>query len=202
MNELQIQRSIEFCRSNIDQALAQLEMPNGVRPMLLRSVHDHFNPRGGWGLNRLDEQIRKIELRPELWTAWYIPAVNLLGEDTIKHAISSVQKWHETMRCWRVGREATKFKNIKDRMDEVLENTTKLIGDSVYPYEKRKYDFSIIVEFGIKPDIEVLHTITNVRAQFRVTPAWRHKVGKRRAVMFKETKHRTFVFDSESFDNS
>ena len=71
MNEQQIHRSIDFCRSSIEREFDQLNMPHVLRPMLLRSVHDHFHARGNWGLERLDEQIRRVELRPELWTSWF-----------------------------------------------------------------------------------------------------------------------------------
>ena len=51
MNEQQIHRSIDFCRSSIEREFDQLNMPNVLRPMVLRSVHDHFHARGVWGLS-------------------------------------------------------------------------------------------------------------------------------------------------------
>jgi hypothetical protein len=203
MNEQQIQRSIEFCRSNIDQALDQLEMPMSVRPMLFRSVHDHFHPRGNWGLDRLDERVRKVELRPELWIAWYEPALDHLGEETVQHAIASVKVWHETMRAWRIGRQAGQFQTIDIRMDHAITKTRSQILNSICSEEGRKYDINVCVDFGVKPKVDnVRRSLDRIKATLHATPAWMKKVGRQRAVMFKETKHRTFIFDSESFDNS
>lgn len=203
MNEQQIQRSIEFCRSNIDQALGQLEMPKSVRPMLFRSVHDHFHPRGNWGLDRLDEHVRKVELHPELWSAWYEPALDHLGEETVQHAIASVKGWHETMRAWRIGRQAGQFQTIDIRMDHAITKTRSQILNSICSEEGRKYDINVCVDFGVKPKVDnVRRSLDRIKATLHATPAWMKKVGRQRAVMFKETKHRTFIFDSESFDNS
>ena len=198
MNEQQIHRSIDFCRSSIEREFDQLNMPHVLRPMLLRSVHDHFHARGNWGLERLDEHIRQAELRPELWTSWFEPACQKFGEETVQRAIDSVRNWHETMRAWRTGREVAKPKTFKDRMHRACNECANEMDDAFNYAEGRHYSITWRVEFGVTPRIER----RGHRLDIYVTPAWKKKVGKNRAVMFPDTKHRTFIYDSEPIDDS
>jgi hypothetical protein len=198
MNGQQIQRSIDLCRSSIEREFDQLNMPHVLRPMLLRSVHDHFHARGNWGLERLDENIRRVELRPELWTSWFEPACQRFGEETVQRAIDSVRGWHEAMRAWRVGREVAKPKTFKDRMHRACNECKDEMHDAFNYAEGRHYSITWQVEFGVAPRIER----RGHRLDIYVTPAWKKKVGKNRAVMFPDTKHRTFIYDSEPIADS
>lgn len=198
MNEQQIHRSIDFCRSSIEREFDQLNMPHVLRPMLLRSVHDHFHARGNWGLERLDEQIRRVELRPELWTSWFEPACQRFGEATVQRAIDSVRGWHETMRAWRTGREVAKPKTLKDRMAQVCNQCSNSLHSAFNDDEGRHYDLTWEAQFGITPRIER----RGHRLDIYVTPAWTKKVGENRAVIFPNTKHRTFIYDSEPIADS
>ena len=198
MNEQQIHRSIDFCRSSIEREFDQLNMPNVLRPMVLRSVHDHFHARGVWGLERLDEQIRSVELRPELWTSWFEPACQRFGDETVQRAIESVRGWHETMRAWRTGREAPKPKTLKDRMAQVCRQCSNSLYHAFNDDQGRHYDLTWEAQFGITPRIER----RGHRLDIYVTPAWTKKVGENRAVIFPNTKHRTFIYDSEPIADS
>lgn len=198
MNGQQIQRSIDFCRASIEREFDQLNMPHVLRPMLLRSVHDHFHARGNWGLERLDEQIRRVELRPELWTSWFEPACQRFGETTVQRAIDSVRGWHEAMRAWRVDREVAKPKTFKDRMHRACSECGDEMHEAFSYAEGRHYSITWRVEFGVTPRIDR----RGHRLDIYVTPAWKKKVGKNRAVMFPDTKHRTFIYDSEPIADS
>ena len=198
MNEQQIHRSIDFCRSSIEREFDQLNMPLVLRPMLLRSVHDHFHARGNWGLERLDEQIRRVELRQELWTSWFEPACQRFGEETVQRAIESVRGWHETMRAWRTGREVAKPKTLKDRMAQVCRQCSSSLYRAFNDDQGRHYDLTWEAQFGITPRIER----RGHRLDIYVTPAWTKKVGENRAVIFPNTKPRTFIYDSEPIADS
>ena len=198
MNEQQIHRSIDFCRSSIEREFDQLNMPLVLRPMLLRSVHDHFHARGNWGLERLDEQIRRVELRPELWTSWFEPACQRFGEETVQLAIESVRGWHETMRAWRTEREVAKPKTLKDRMAQVCRQCASSLYRAFNDDQGRHYDLTWEAQFGITPRIER----RGHRLDIYVTPAWTKKVGENRAVIFPNTKHRTFIYASEPIADS
>jgi len=196
MDAKQIHNSIEFCRNNIELEFDQMKMPYALRPMLLRSVHDHFNPRGNWGLERLDERIRKVELRPELWATWFEDSCKQLSELTVQRAISNVQLWHEALRELRVSRESVRPKTLQDRMHEILRQCSDDMTDAFYFSEGRKYSVSFTAAFGQEVKVEVAKR-SKWNVDIYVTPAWLKKVGKDRAVMFKETKHRTFIYDSK-----
>ena len=102
------------------------------------------------------------------------------------------------MRAWRTGREVAKPKTLKDRMAQVCRQCSSSLYRAFNDDQGRHYDLTWEAQFGITPRIER----RGHRLDIYVTPAWTKKVGENRAVIFPNTKHRTFIYDSEPIADS